>query len=402
MWVWLQRWYTRTARTLWWLFGQSPRLRALHFGYEKAGLAVSGEPIPWNADAVVIDALLDLASEAAGACRSDFRASTPGELGTMAVAVQPPADDGPCRVVFRLTPHLSGVVELYRRSRQVARLALPYLRAEDFLQNLRLDSPLVFARIGRHSVAARCLVEGQFSSLLACAVLRSPTSLLPIVGLGLTVEISSNRTGQTQAVPVCLAGAQVVGRQALLSAFLPRWPEMLGTWSVHWLLGGRLLGCHELRVISAQTLKQSLYVPKDQYLYQMKDTGTGDAGGRTNLLFRLASSEPGLAAVTPLEVQVHCQDGSRVVEATEEEVLVTDIPSLCQPVAVSVVDLQNIEAFEVSSGGRFMGSVRRSPTPLAILTSEGGFQAPADYDWSAVTEAELNEHLSRLTITRPS
>jgi hypothetical protein len=401
MWAWFKHWYTQTARTLWRLFGRSPRLQSLHFSYEKAGLAVGAEPIPWNADALVIDALLDLLPEP-GACRSDFRASGPGELGTMALAVQPQSDAGPCRVVFRLAPpHAAGMVELHRRSKQLAQFSLPFLRAEEFLQNLRLESPLVFARVGRHCVAARCLVDGQFSNLLACAVLRSPTSLLPIIGLGLTVEIANNRTGQTQTVPVCLAGGQVAGRQALLSVFLPRWPEMAGTWSLRWLLGGRPLASHELRVISPQALSQSLYVPKDQHLYQRKEYGT-ESGGRSNLLFRIASSEPGVAAVSPLEVQVHFNDGARLVEAAEEEVLVTDVPALCQPVAVAVENLQSIEAFEVSSGGRFIGSIRRSPTPLAVLTSEGGFQPPAEYDWTAVTEAELNEHLSRLTAARPS
>lgn len=401
MWAWLKRWHARTTRTLSWLFGSPPRVHSLHYAYERAGLTVTGEPIPWNADAVIIDAVLDLPRELATS-RADFRAIPPADLGSPAVTMQPHGDDGPCRLMFRLAPpHRPGLIELYRRSRRLAEIRLPYLRAEEFLQNVRLESPLVFARIGRNNVAARCLVEGQFSSLMACALLRSSTSLVPIIGLGLEVELVNARTGQTQSVPVCLTGPQVAARQALLSVYLPRWPEMTGTWSVRWLLAGRLLGCHELRVISAQALRQSLFVPKDQYLYQTTETPSPDIAGRSNLLFRLATCEPGLAAVTPLEVQVHFQDGGRVVEAVEEEVLVTDIPSLCQPVAVTVDDLQSIEAFELSSGGRYVGTIRRSPTPVAVLSSEGGFQPPPDYDWTAVTEAELNEHLSRLTTSRP-
>ena len=42
-------------RDLFKLFRSSnPQSRALHFSYEKAGLTVENQPIPWNADAVIV------------------------------------------------------------------------------------------------------------------------------------------------------------------------------------------------------------------------------------------------------------------------------------------------------------------------------------------------------------
>ena len=58
MWPWIKRWRDWAMNELWPLFRLGPQPQALHFSYEKAGLTIHDQPIPWNAEAVLIDALV--------------------------------------------------------------------------------------------------------------------------------------------------------------------------------------------------------------------------------------------------------------------------------------------------------------------------------------------------------
>ena len=40
--------------------GSAPSRRLMHYSYEKAGLTLHDQPIPWNAEAVLVEALLRL------------------------------------------------------------------------------------------------------------------------------------------------------------------------------------------------------------------------------------------------------------------------------------------------------------------------------------------------------
>jgi hypothetical protein len=52
--------------------------QALHFSYEKAGLTVDEQPIPWNAEAVVVETRLRLAPYLAQH-KNDFVLRLPGQ-----------------------------------------------------------------------------------------------------------------------------------------------------------------------------------------------------------------------------------------------------------------------------------------------------------------------------------
>jgi len=56
---------------LWPFYRISPQPQAIHYSYEKAGLTVHDQPIPWNAEAVVVDARLRL-PQSAGRRKTDF------------------------------------------------------------------------------------------------------------------------------------------------------------------------------------------------------------------------------------------------------------------------------------------------------------------------------------------
>ena len=55
-----------------------PQPQALHFSYEKAGLVVADQPIPWNAEAVVVEASLRLPSSS-GRRKNDFSLRVSGQ-----------------------------------------------------------------------------------------------------------------------------------------------------------------------------------------------------------------------------------------------------------------------------------------------------------------------------------
>ena len=55
MWPWIKRWRDWAMNDLWPLYRINPQPQALHYSYEKAGLTLHDQPIPWNAEAVVVD-----------------------------------------------------------------------------------------------------------------------------------------------------------------------------------------------------------------------------------------------------------------------------------------------------------------------------------------------------------
>src|SRR5260370_7268849 len=60
MWPWIKRWRDWVMNDLWSMHRSSPQPHALHFSYEKAGLTLYDQPIPWNAEAVLVEALVRL------------------------------------------------------------------------------------------------------------------------------------------------------------------------------------------------------------------------------------------------------------------------------------------------------------------------------------------------------
>src|ERR1700680_4522204 len=78
---WIKRWHGWAMRDLWNLFRTSgPQSQALHFSYEKSGLTLDSLPIPWNAEAVVVEANVRL-SAAAARQKGDFRLRLGGPTG---------------------------------------------------------------------------------------------------------------------------------------------------------------------------------------------------------------------------------------------------------------------------------------------------------------------------------
>jgi hypothetical protein len=379
-------------------------MKVARFGYEKAGPTVYDEPIPWNADAVLVEFLVEFPGHAAGP-RSDFRWGLPGDVNLTAVTLHPGDQEDTCRIQFRLGRLRRTVrVDLSWRGRPLGRVVVPHLSAGEFLRNLRLEVPGTFAELGDYDPACRALVAGQGRRLTACGLLKSPTSLLPVVGWGLVLEWSCAASGETRRIPTHLTGAQATARQALLHATVRPWPCAEGVWSWRWVVAQRPLARGEFRVVSRQAFQESLHLAGDPHRggEPVGEVGAGpgaagrDATDPLALHVRIGSREPGLAALCPVEVHVRYKDRARPPEVLEKEVLVTDVPSLSAPATVAVRDFHLAHVFDVFGNGQFLGTVSRQPAPAATFTSEGGFRGPEDFDWTVFAEEELEEHLGRL------
>ena len=80
----------------------------------------------------------------------------------------------------------------------------------------------------------------------------------------------------------------------------------------------------------------------------------------------------------------------------EQEVLITDGPTMVAPGTLDAADLTQVSGFELSVRGEPLGVLSLCPAPTAVFTSEGGFKAPHDFAWSAAAEEEMTERLNRL------
>src|ERR1043166_3008290 len=80
-----------------------PQSLALHYSYEKAGLTVEDTPIPWNAEAIVIEANVRLSAASARNNKGDFRVRLAGSAQACSPEVlrQEPGD-AQARLFFRL------------------------------------------------------------------------------------------------------------------------------------------------------------------------------------------------------------------------------------------------------------------------------------------------------------
>src|SRR5207248_6979747 len=151
MWPWIKRWRDWAVRELWPMYRSSPQPQALYFSYEKAGLVVPDQPIPWNAEAVLVEALLRLPASASRR-KPDFLLKVGDQDPVPAELLRRQETEDRYRVTFRVpTPTASVVAQLLYRDAVLGQLTLPFLSRDDFLLGLRLQMPTLFVRIGDES-----------------------------------------------------------------------------------------------------------------------------------------------------------------------------------------------------------------------------------------------------------
>jgi hypothetical protein len=400
MWHSIKRWLGSAMSDFRPLARTRPHGQAIHTRYEKAGLTLYDLPVPWNADAVVVEVLLRLPPAARK--KADFLLRLPGREPVQPDVMRAEADDRH-RLVFRLpTPADSTAGELLWRQKLLSRVPVPVLTADEFLAGLSLSNPTLSVRLGVQTVAARTFVAQQCRGLVASAILKSRSPLAPVADLGLRAVFRCDRPATEFDVPVPLTSSQLAGREALVTAMPPKHPKRVGDWAVSWRIGDRELAAGSVRGIAAKAFADSLRVADARFVItdkagvvrlvkQVPPTGEFT---RLGPCFLVASSEPGMAGVCRLDVNTTGEGGPAPL--TGADTLVTDGPTVFMPGVVEAEALSRVSAFELRHHGKLLGVASLSPVPLASLTAEGGFKPPPDFAWSSVAEDELSERLARL------
>src|SRR5947209_16922537 len=122
--------------------------QAMHYGYEKAGLTLYDQPIPWSAEAVLVEASVRLAASTPRR-KTDFHLRLPGQDPLPAEALRRQEGEELHRVQFRLPPPpATATADLFWRNHLLGQITLPVLSREEFLQKLRVQMPTLFVRLG--------------------------------------------------------------------------------------------------------------------------------------------------------------------------------------------------------------------------------------------------------------
>jgi hypothetical protein len=404
MWPSIKRWHDWAMHNLWPFSRSSPHSQTLHYSFERAGLTLSGQPIPWTADSVLVEALVRQPGRQR-ANRNDFLLRLPGREPSPAEHLRRVEDGDLYRITFRLPPPPATVTaDVLFRDRLLGQLSLPVLSRSEFLEGLRLDSATLFVRLGPETVACQTFVPAQCRGLLATGMLISRTSLVPLLDMDLQVEFHCERDGTTFRVPACLTCSQLTGRSALVTVVPPRYPKRIGVWTTTWLVGDHVLARQRIRGISQRHFHKSLRISDTRFIVQK--TGSPlrlsvqppalEETARIGPCFMVASNEPGMAGVCQLQVTAQVSGARHPPLLMEQQVRITDGPTVVAPGTLEVGELQQVTGFEVSVAGQSLGVLSLCPVPEATFTSEGGFRTPADYTWSAAAEEEMTERLNRL------
>jgi hypothetical protein len=408
MWPWIKRWRDWAMHELWPLYRLGPQSQALHYSYEKAGLVVNDQPIPWNAEAVLVEATLRLPPSARR--KNDFLLRVPFHDPFVAEQVRRLESDDRYSIQFRVPPPGgAAAAELLFREHVLGQIPLPFLSRDEFLAGLRLQMPTLFVRLGTESIACQTFISNQCRGLIASGLLTSPTSLAPLLDMDLQVEFRCERTGPICQIPISLCSSQMAGRQALVTVAPNRYPRRQGTWIATWLLGDKPLATQRIRGISLARFRRSLRISDTRFVVQQgsgavrltRQAPSLDKGGRVGPCFLVSSGEPGMAGLCRVQVKAQIPDAEAVGRGQaplllEQDVLITDGPTMVAPGTLDAADLAKVTGFELTLKGRPLGTLSLQPAPTATFTSEGGFKPPQEFLWSASAEEEMNERLNRL------
>jgi hypothetical protein len=402
MWLWIKRWRDWVMNDLLPQYRLSPQ-QALHFRYEKAGLVVDNQPIPWNADAVLVETLVKLA--ASGRTRSDFSLHLPGQEPVTPESIRRDDASKLFRLLFRIpTPQQTTTAELFWRDQKKGELTLPILSRDAFLAGLSLQMPTIAVNLGSQSVACQSFVSTQSKGLMASALLTSQTSLAPILDLRLEVEFRCERYPATQRVPVFFSSSQLRGKQALVTVCPHKLAKRTGVWQTTWFLEGEPVAGQKIKALTKTQFERSLRISETRFVVQ-KPTGevvlTRQPPELKDVLrlgpcFLISSREAGIAALCTLQTRAMVPGAVQPPLLQEQIVLVSDGPTPFVPGTLDVADLEQVTGFELCLGGKSLGVLPLTPAPSAGFTSEGGFKPAPEFSWSSAAEDQLAERLSKL------
>ena len=381
-----------------------PQSQALRYSYEKAGLTIDDQPIPWCAESVIVEALVRIGS-ITPRTRLEFGLKLTGSTPIPPEVVRPDETPGLARLFFRLPPPLaSTTADLHWKQRSLGQTTLPIVTRDEFLSRLQIQHATVQTLLLGATAACRTLVSSQARGLIASSVWSSPTSLAPLVDLHPAIELANAVGGTVERAELMLSGSQLRGKQALASVELKK-PPRTGPWQVRWLLGDRTIQLQTIRAVTRVALEKSLRLLGGRFLIQSPSNLSVvrlppdelKADERLGPIFILASSELGMAGRCTATLRGLDANQAIVFELPPQEVLVRDGPTPVAPGTFSQDDVKSIRSFELRVGKRRIGLLSLDSAPTAHFDAEGSFALPTEeFAWSATAESQLQERLSHL------
>jgi hypothetical protein len=381
----------------------------LHVRYEKAGLILDSLPIPWNADAVIIEANVRLPANVPRTKEEFTLQFSSGAPTAWAEILMQPTKHAPMRVFFRIpVPLLSCTTHCYWREHLLGQVDVPIVTSSAFVQEFKLEMPTLQVTLGNRTVACQSFVNAHVKSVFASALLRGAGPLAPAIGLDLCVQLQRSNGTVVSTVPVSLTSEQKRARQALATVMLPK-PRTLGTYQVSWHLGSRCLHRQPLRVVAKKSFLSSLRVSATRFIVNRQD-GTRQslrslpaADGQLTLegiesvapVFFVCSNDLGMAGSAPFTLRALAGDVITTL-AILDNVLVTDGPTPIVLGSVPASELAGIKHFTLGTGETILGNLPLVPAPKAEFNAEGGFAPLDDFLWSAAAEEQLNDRLGKL------
>lgn len=370
-------------------------------GFERAGAARWELPVPWTADAIVVDVLLRLP---ASVRKVDFALRLP--FATFpADALRQDTDDRH-RATFRFPVPLDTVRgDLLWKGRVLASIPVQVLTPASFLAGLTLVHPSVSARLGGYTVAVTSFVPGRCEGLVAVTCLRCQTPLAPLAELGLKAVFHDDSTGRAHTVPVALAAAQLARAEAVVAAVCPDVPRGEGGWRVTWTAGDRTLVTQRVHAVPADRFESGVRVLETRFalvdgggaVQTLKLPPALVGADRVGPCFVLIGSDAGAAAVCRFEVLGISTGEPDPVIWRSAEAVVTDAPAVFVPALFGAADVSRVSSFELRLNGRLLGVASLRPVPAAAINGEGGFMPPPDFAWSSAADDELADRLKRLS-----
>jgi hypothetical protein len=396
---WTTRWLAWARDNL--LRRARPRPLSAGVGYERAGAARWETPVPWTADAAVVDVLLRVPMAARK--KGDFALRLP--FATFpADALRPDLDDRH-RVTFRFPVPLDTVRgDLLWRGRVLASVPVHVLTPASFLAGLALTNPTVCVRLGEGTVAATAFVPDGCAALVAATGLRCHSALAPLAELGLRAVFHDEAAGVGHAVPVALSAAQLAGREAVVAAVCPVVPRHPGGWWVTWAAGDRTLATQRFQAIAPERFEAGVRLVETRFAVvdpggaarAVKVPPSLVGADRVGPCFVLLGHEAGAAAVCRFEVAGVSAGEPDPLLRRAAAALVTDAPTVFVPALFDAAQLAHVSGFELRLNGRLLGVASLRPVPAAAINGEGGFTPPTDFAWSSAADDELTDRLKRL------
>jgi hypothetical protein len=378
----------------------------MHVAYEKGGLVVENQPIPWNADAVVVECLARLPATAVRV-RDDFQLRIPGRDAIALDSLRRDAGDAHHRLFFRFAPPpaTTSAEVLWRRHR-LGELTLQVVGEDEFLTRLTLQHPTVAVRLAQQTVACQAFVASQCKSLTAHGLLSSPTALAPLMDLDLRVAFEWDGGKACECARLQLSSSQWRAKQAIVSVTAPPLPRRSGVFVVSWMAGERTLASQRVKSLSKTEFLRSLRISDSRFVVQAADgqlqlarkmppRGEFAALGPC---FLVSSSEAGLAAQCAMTVQLRMAAGLPAPAMPEKEYLITDGPTPLVPGTLPVADLTGALGFELFAAARPLGCLALNAMPTATFDTEGGFRSTGAYLWTAAADDQLRDKLAQLLV----